>query len=344
MAQQHLTAIAPELEAWGKNQFGSGDAIITSQSGGANNQVYLWENSSNRAIVKLYGPPKLGLSDRFIAETEFLEYANTVAGDFVPQLLNCDADLRVVAMEYIEGRNFGAKNKPTLADIQRASEFLALLNIDQNSARQVIKNRAADGFLGLTEHAENIEQRIANLSSHHLPQEFRKPSNILISNLKRIWLDVSSRLATSISNSEVVDQLDEKYCCLSPSDFGFHNAVSSADGTKFYDFEFAGWDDPAKAIADFFLQPRIRVSTEHMSLMQKAIASSIPIDILQQRAKFLSPILQVKWITIVLAVLRPQRLETMLKVNVNRTAEGLIRERLKLGNKLLTEGAIVGLP
>lgn len=343
MAQKPLTALAPEIRAWGEKQLGSSDAALTQQSGGANNQVYLWENSNSRAIVKLYGPPAPGLSDRFTAETEFLEYANTVAGDFVPQLLNCDADLRVVAMEYIEGRKFEGEKKPALADIQRASEFLAQLNSDQDTARQLITNRAADGFFRLTEHAQNIEQRIDTLASDHLPQSFQETANALISNLKRTWLSVYGTLDTALSNGEIVDELDEKHCCLSPSDFGFHNAISSAYGTKFYDFEFAGWDDPTKAVLDFFLQPRIRISSEHISLMQEAVASSIPIDILQQRAKFLSPVLQIKWITIVLAVLRPQRLETMLKVNVSQTAEGLIRERLKRGNELLTEGAIVGL-
>jgi hypothetical protein len=43
----------------------------------------------------------------------------------------------------------------------------------------------------------------------------------------------------------------------SPSDFGFHNALQRPDGTViFLDFEYFGWDDPAKAVADFLLHPR----------------------------------------------------------------------------------------
>jgi hypothetical protein len=343
VAQQHITDLAPEIRAWGQKQFGASDAAITPQSGGANNQVYLWENATGRAIVKLYGPPTQGMPDRFIAEAEFLEYANTVAEDFVPQLLNSDSDLRVVAMEYIEGGNFDGNARPTLADIQRASEFLRLLNSDHSTARQLITNHAADGFLRLTEHAQNTEQRIDSLASDHLPQAFQKPSNALISNVKQSWVGVSRKLTGALSEGTIVDELDEKYCCLSPSDFGFHNAISSAKGTKFHDFEFAGWDDPTKAVVDFFLQPRIRISSGHIPLMQEAIASTIPIDILQRRTTILSSILQVKWITIVLAVLRPERLETMLKVNVRQSAEDLISERLRRGNELLTEGAIVGL-
>lgn len=343
MAQHPLTALAPEIRAWGETQFGSSDATLTQQSGGANNQVYLWENANNRAILKLYGTPIPGLPDRFTAETEFLQYANTVASDFAPQLLNYNRNLRVVAMEYIEGRKFDRDKKPALVDIQRASEFLSLLNSDRDTAEQLITNRAADGLLRLTEHAKNIEQRIDTLVSDHLPLAFQESSNALILKVKSTWLGVYGRLDTALSNGDIIDKLDEKYCCLSPSDFGFHNAVASTGGTKFYDFEFAGWDDPTKAVVDFFLQPRIRIPSEHIPLMQEAVASSIPIDILLQRARFLSSILQVKWITIVLAVLRPERLETMLKVNVTQSAEDLIQERLKRGNELLNEGAIVGL-
>ena len=43
---------------------------------------------------------------------------------------------------------------------------------------------------------------------------------------------------------------------LSPSDFGFHNALRRPDGTiVFVDFEYFGWDDPAKMMADAMLHP-----------------------------------------------------------------------------------------
>jgi thiamine kinase-like enzyme len=39
---------------------------------------------------------------------------------------------------------------------------------------------------------------------------------------------------------------------LSPSDFGMHNAIFDCTGHfTFIDFEYFGWDDPAKLVADF---------------------------------------------------------------------------------------------
>ena len=49
-------------------------------------------------------------------------------------------------------------------------------------------------------------------------------------------------------------ELEEDEKIISPSDFGLHNAKLGEDGKlAFFDFEYAGWDDPAKTIADFFL-------------------------------------------------------------------------------------------
>ena len=47
---------------------------------------------------------------------------------------------------------------------------------------------------------------------------------------------------------------------LSPSDFGFHNTLRRPDGElAFLDFEYFGWDDPAKTITDFLLHPGMQL-------------------------------------------------------------------------------------
>jgi hypothetical protein len=46
---------------------------------------------------------------------------------------------------------------------------------------------------------------------------------------------------------------------LSPSDFGLHNALRAEDGLAFVDFEYFGWDDPAKTLCDFVLHPAMNL-------------------------------------------------------------------------------------
>ena len=50
---------------------------------------------------------------------------------------------------------------------------------------------------------------------------------------------------------------------LSPSDFGFHNALERPDSQlTFVDFEYFGWDDPAKMLSDFLLHPAVDIGHE----------------------------------------------------------------------------------
>ncbi len=48
---------------------------------------------------------------------------------------------------------------------------------------------------------------------------------------------------------------------LSPSDFGFHNALRRTQGRiVFVDFEYFGWDDSVKLLSDFLLHPGMTLS------------------------------------------------------------------------------------
>ena len=42
---------------------------------------------------------------------------------------------------------------------------------------------------------------------------------------------------------------------LSQSDIGFHNVIKSRGKLYFFDFEYAGWDDPYKQYTDLVIQP-----------------------------------------------------------------------------------------
>ena len=88
--------------------------------------------------------------------------------------------------------------------------------------------------------------------------------------------------------------------CISPSDFGFHNAVVQCNSkVKFIDFEYAGWDDPAKTAADFIFQPQVPPPYDCFETI---------VDLLQRnshnqqklRAELLKPLFGCKWCCIML--------------------------------------------
>src|SRR4029077_9202981 len=60
-------------------------------------------------------------------------------------------------------------------------------------------------------------------------------------------------------------RLPDEAVILSPSDFGFHNALVDGGRVGFVDFEYAGRDDPAKLIGDFFNQVERPVPLRHLA-------------------------------------------------------------------------------
>jgi hypothetical protein len=329
VALRGLNEIPPQLYAWAKDFFPADtDVHVTQFPGGANNLVFGCVSNDRRVVAKLYPQAADPSSDRFRAEREFLTYADTVAPGFAPKLLDVDTGKRILVMEYLDGTRFDADAHITREDTARAARFLACLNADLHRARGVITVGAAEGFLHLTQHVENVDRRLADLGTAHLPAAVHVPAQSLIDATHKAWDSVKSDLQKRLASGGVTDTLAQEQRCISPSDFGFHNAMRCAAGIRFFDFEFAGWDDPAKAVADFFLQPRIHVPEAFQCLMEHAVATCLPATDLTARVAALRPVLHIKWVTIILAVLRPQRLEAMLRVTVDKTPSALIQERL----------------
>ena len=65
--------------------------------------------------------------------------------------------------------------------------------------------------------------------------------------------------------------LRREQCTLSPSDFGFHNALRiKNDSLAFLDFEYFGWDDPVKLMCDFAFHPGMELNREMRKLWFRA--------------------------------------------------------------------------
>jgi hypothetical protein len=90
--------------------------------------------------------------------------------------------------------------------------------------------------------------------------------------------------------------------CLSPSDFGFHNALVAADGALvFHDFEYAGWDDPAKLVCDFFCQVEVPVPIDQWEGFSAGVIAALGLPAAEQgRMALLLPVYRIKWCCIVL--------------------------------------------
>ncbi len=87
---------------------------------------------------------------------------------------------------------------------------------------------------------------------------------------------------------------------LSPSDFWFHNALRNREGEIiFIDFEYFGWDDPAKLVGDFVLHPGMNLTNSQKQHWIKG-AEKIFGSIMLRRMSLMWPLLGLCWCLILL--------------------------------------------
>jgi hypothetical protein len=97
---------------------------------------------------------------------------------------------------------------------------------------------------------------------------------------------------------------------LSASDFGFHNALRRRDGRfAFVDFEYFGWDEPVKAIADVMLHPGMMLPRELAQRYRARVEAALRDGDrgLSFRLDLLFPSIVLLWCLILLNEFLPER-------------------------------------
>lgn len=307
-------------------ELGSKKENAVALKGGMNSRVFSCKVADKRFVIKGYRPLDTGERDRFAAEQQFLFYANTVARGYVPQVLHVDNQRRCIIMDFLEGNSYVEGSCPQQQDIDAAVQFFSLLNEDAVLAAEQITMGAAEGFLRISAHLENVRERLRQMSFEHLPLTAQPKAKKAIQLLWDFFSPVEEGMNNALTLGRVEDALPEDMRCVSPSDFGFHNAIQTPKGVMFFDFEFAGLDDPAKAAVDFVLQPKVPTRQHHFALLRglgiKEHEAAVP------RVKVLRPILEFKWLCIMLGFLRVPRFIQLSATLQNKQMECFISDKL----------------
>ena len=170
-----------------------------------------------------------------------------------------------------------------------------------------------------------------------------KASDFVQTELKPAWQRVSTfvRAKTSPDAAEPLPQTDRR---LSPSDFGFHNALRAADGSlRFFDFEYAGWDDHAKTACDFFSQVAVPAPMDFLDYFAGEIVRDQRRPVVARaRIRLLLPIYQLKWCCIILNDFLPTdaaRRQFALAGNPEDRKQAQLEKAQQLLNRLAEPGA-----
>jgi hypothetical protein len=255
-----------------------GDFSLQRLPGGGNNRVFRIEVNGCRTLLKAYFHHPDDRRDRLGAEFSFCAFAWENGLRFVPQPLARDSVNRLGLYEFIDGRSV----LPAEIDedaLRQAVDFFSHVNSYRHLPAAQELPIASEAYFCLSDHLGCVDRRLEALEAIAPSSDIdREAACFVLQSLIPAWAQVRSWALGRADASGLGPQaqLPRGDRCLSPSDFGFHNAISTHGGRlRFIDFEYAGWDDPAKTVCDFLCQVAMPIPARYFELVLNGVASAL---------------------------------------------------------------------
>jgi hypothetical protein len=276
-------------------------------SGGGNNRIFLIDAHEACYALKLYATQPDDGRDRLGTEFRAATLLHEAGIAEVPAPVAVDHAAGAALYEWVDGGPVDAVGE---AEIDAA---LALLQRLQGLSRRVAAGDAAPASAACLAPADafsQIDERFCRLSRavasppaalrRFLDDEFAPVHHILTRaaahRLARAGIPADRPLAAA-------------HRLLSPSDFGFHNALRRPDGRiVFVDLEYFGWDDPAKLVSDFLLHPGHALPAPQGARFERAARAQFRLADPQfdERLSALRPLYGLCWCLILLNEFLPE--------------------------------------
>ncbi len=246
-------------------------------AGGANNRVFrvdvddkaAADAAHRRLLLKSYFSHPDDPRDRLATEFAFARFAWERGIRALPQPIALSPEDDLGLYEFIDGRAFSpadlSDQATEIADraINAALEFYDALNRHKGHPDAANLGAASEACFSLQDHLAQVDRRLQRLQGIDRAAAVHDDAMCFVTReLAPAWSDAAQTVRAGAKRWDLpLDApLAGEQRCLSPSDFGFHNAIIDPAGVvRFFDFEYAGWDDPAKMVGDFFRQVKVPV-------------------------------------------------------------------------------------
>lgn len=271
---------------------------------GGNNRTYKVCTDHGNFLLKIYFRHPEDKRDRLAAECGFVRFCAEHGVTEVPLPVADDAETGAAIFSWIEGRSL-VGSRPEARHLLAAADFLGKLARLSACPEANALPLAAEACRSRKEHLDNVRRRIQRLQSSlaiRTDAEGREVAHFVRDALAPRLEQAASAVRRAFGGEWLARPLKAEEQILSPSDFGFHNALDTGKGLVFVDFEYAGWDDPLKTICDFVCQPAVPVDEDCLPLLASAVKSSIIPPRLLDAAMIFLPVYRVKWCCIMLNV------------------------------------------
>lgn len=313
-ATEAESKIIADVRGIAANLLGTGVISVQRIGGGGNNRIYHLEcDGSQQYAAKLYFRHSSDKRDRLEVEFSSLLFLWEEGIRNIPQPIVVSRDESCVIYEFIEGTKILAEDI-TADDIQCAVDFLAKLNELKKRPRAKNIPMASEACFSVQAIVENISVRLNRLNTAAAQgPEHAEFKSFLTDNVSPVFDTLRDWSYKKCNQAHIPFDIDLGWeeRTLSPSDFGFHNTLRDKTGRiVFLDFEYFGWDDPAKMICDFLLHPAMKLGTDLKGCFFKRIYSAFEENQhLAERVAVVYPLFGLKWCLILLNEFIPDDLQ-----------------------------------
>lgn len=273
--------------------------------GGRNSQVYkVTTDGAEHFALKAYFRHAADNRDRLATEFGGFSYLWENGFREIPKPITADHGMGWAIYQFIEGEKIPC-GQAHEAEVNAAVELLGRLRELGRKPESRKLGAASEAFFAVDQVAANVRQRWQQVRAvkgatqpYAALREFLDQE--LTPLLDRVIAWSKARLQST--GMSFTQKLDWEQRTLSPSDCGFHNALHQHDGRIiFLDFEYFGWDDPAKMISDFLLHPAMELSADLKKTFTSRILRRFPdFPGLLSRVECVYPLFGLKWCLILL--------------------------------------------
>jgi aminoglycoside phosphotransferase (APT) family kinase protein len=288
----------PDLLSIASGLAGIPATSVTPASNGGNSRVYKAIIDGKPYALKQYPDIANDPRDRLNTERHALELMHWHGTHSVPQWFA--ANPPYVLMSWVEGEVI---SNPKEQDIDEAAIFLGTLHHISKKTPAEDMTLASESCLSGQAIVDQLEARVASL------MPYTKENPALMAFLSKTFLPTFTKrfMAAKKLYPDFGKELPHEQRTLIAADFGFHNIMRTPEDRLFFiDFEYFGWDDPAKLMADFLLHPATCLS----EAMRKSFHNhtlSIYGDSVAPRFAAYYPLFGLRWTLILLNEFLPVR-------------------------------------
>jgi hypothetical protein len=277
--------------------------------GGGNSRALRIATPTRVCVAKCYADGNAEGNSRLQAEYRALGFLWDRGLRCIPQPLGADEAGQVALFEFVAG-GVVASGEVDAAMIDQMTSFLIRLRRMAQAPGASQLPAAAEARFSLRAVVDNIQVRLGRLLDAATTTPLHGDMKDFLRHQLVPALAQKSALAARRLGSDYTAELLLAARTLSPSDFGIHNLLRRPDGELcFLDFEYFGWDDPAKLVADVLWHPRnafdIALKQRFARTMSRSFAD---IPGFAARLALAYPLFGLKWCLILLNEFVPRDL------------------------------------